>query len=68
MPDIKQNFFTNASPAPQQQMLQIAFSNDAKLRAKFGAWLYDNFDTLADEFKYYGRFLTLAEIEENPLQ
>lgn len=66
MLEIKQNFFTAAKPAPQQQMLQIAFSNDAKLRAKFGEWLYENFDILADEFKYYGRFLTLDEIN-NPL-
>lgn len=64
MPDIRQNFFTGA--APQQQMLQIAFVNDPKLRARFGEWLYDNFDILSDEFKYYGRFLSLDEIN-NPL-
>jgi hypothetical protein len=67
MLEIKHNFFTSAKPAPQQQMLQIAFSNDAKLRARFGEWLADNFDTLVDEYKTYGRFLTLKEIQENPL-
>lgn len=66
MLDFKQNFFTSAKPAPT--MPEVQFCNDPKFRASFGGWLADNFDALAAEYKKYGRFLTLAEIEENPLQ
>jgi hypothetical protein len=60
MIDFKPNFFTSAKPA--QQMLSIALTNDPGYRANFGAWLYQNFDELAREYKEYGRFLTLQEI------
>jgi hypothetical protein len=69
--DFKPNFFTgsaaNPAPVPQVQMLQIAFSNDPKFRADFGGWLYDNFSELAREYKTYGRFLPLSELN-NPLE
>jgi len=67
MIDFKPNFFSSAKPA-SESLLQIAFCNDPKFRASYGQWLYENFDDLAREYKTYGRFLTLAEIEENPLQ
>jgi len=61
--DIKPNFLVG-SAVPKQEMLQIAFCNDAKLRASFGQWLYDNFSDLVNEYKIHGRFLTLAETEK----
>ena len=67
--EIKPNFFTgNAQPAPVSLPL-IQFMNDPRYRAGYGAWLYDNFDSLVDEYKYYGRFLRLSEFQDtdNPL-
>ena len=60
--DIRQNFFTSAKPAPT--MPEIMFVNDAKYRASFGMWLYDNFFDLVSEYKTHGRFLTLDETEK----
>ena len=72
--DIVPNFFVGSGqaakpekPRPKYEMLQIAFTNDPKLRASFGAWLYEQFDTLVAEYKKYGRFRTLQELTENPL-
>jgi hypothetical protein len=64
--EFKPNFFTSAATKPAPTMAEVMFANDAKYRASFGMWLADNFDILADEYKYYGRFLSLHEIN-NPL-
>ena len=62
--DIRPNFFTKAATAPAPSMPQIMFANDAKYRAAFGGWLYENFDELAREYKKHGRFLSLHEITD----
>jgi hypothetical protein len=65
--DFKPNFFAgSATPAAKtaSAMLQISFVNDPKFRARVGAWLYENFDAFAAEYKRHGRFLTLAETEQ----
>lgn len=63
MLDFKQNFFGNAKPALEE----IQITNDSVLRANLGAWLYENFDELAREYKANGRFLSLQEILDSPL-
>ncbi len=62
--DIKPNFFTKAATAPAPSMSQIMFANDAKYRAAFGLWCYNNFSSLVDEYKKHGRFLSLHEITD----
>jgi hypothetical protein len=62
MLDFKQNFFTSAKPA--QTMPEIAWVNDPKYRRNYGMWLYENFDSLTHEYKTYGRFLSLHEIQD----
>jgi len=64
--EFKPNFFTSAATKPAPTMAEVMFANDAKYRASFGLWCYENFDILADGYKYYGRFLSLHEIN-NPL-
>jgi len=67
MLDLKQNFFTSAAPAPS--MPEIMWANDPLYRREYGSWLYENYETLIAEYKRYGRFLSLSEVEnlENPL-
>jgi len=64
--DFKTNFFTSAASKPAPTMPEIMWANDPRYRAAFGGWCYENFDILVDEYKYYGRFLSLHEIN-NPL-
>jgi hypothetical protein len=52
----------------QVTMPVIQFMNDPKYRAAYGRWLYDNFDSLVAEYNTHGRFLSLQEIESNPLE
>lgn len=66
MPDIKPNFFTG-SAVPKQEMLQIVVMNDVKFRAGYYDWLYKNFDLLVDEYDEHGRFLSLQELQDSPL-
>jgi len=56
-----------AKPAPVT-MPVIQWVNDPQYRASFGLWLHKNFDSLVNEFKTHGRFLTLQEIEASPLE
>ena len=56
MLDFKPNFFTTAKPAPT--MPEIQFCNDPKFRRDFGIWLYERFNSLTEEYKRHGRFLT----------
>ena len=71
--DIIPNFFVGSGqakvekPRPQYEMLQIAFANDPHLRRDFGLWLYERFDTLVAEYKTHGRFLSLQELHDSPL-
>ena len=65
--EFRPNFFTgNAKPAAS--LPEIQFTNDPKFRAIFGEWLSENFDTLTAEYQKHRRFLSLAEIEDSPLQ
>jgi hypothetical protein len=68
--DFKPNFFTGdgtkPAPVPTTQLLQIALVNDPKFRERFGMWLYDSYSELMEEYKTYGRFLSLKEIESSP--
>ncbi len=66
MPEIKENFF-RAKPEPVTMPL-IQWVNDPKYRRDFGLWCHENFDSLVNEYKQYGRFLTLKEIENNPIE
>ena len=69
MTDPKAPFFhkpTAAKPV-QVTMPLIQFMNDSKYRASFGEWLYQNYESLTAEYKKYGRFLTLQEIEDGIL-
>jgi len=66
--DIKANFFSKAATAPAPvTMPVIQFVNDPEYRRAFGTWLADNFNILAAEYKQYGRFLSLQEIQDSPL-
>jgi hypothetical protein len=66
--DIKPNFFSStAKPAPVT-MPVIQWVNDPKYRRDFGQWLYENFDTLISEYKTHGRFLSLQELQDSPLE
>ena len=62
--DIKPNFFSKTSAAPAVSMPVIQFVNDPKYREDFGFWLYENFDELVAEYKKYGRFLSLSELQD----
>jgi hypothetical protein len=64
--EIKENFF-RAKPEPVTTSL-IQWMNDPVYRAHFGMWCHQNFDALVDEYKTHGRFLTLKEIENNPIE
>ena len=63
--DPKAPFFYKpvATKAPPVTMPVIQFVNDPQYRVGFGMWLYERFNGLSDEYKKYGRFLTLQEIE-----
>ena len=63
--DIKANFFSKTSAAPAVSMPVIQFVADPKYREDFGMWLYENFDDLAREYKAYGRFLSLSELQDS---
>ena len=67
--DLKQNFFIGSGRAaktetPQVTMPLILWQNDPQFRHGFGRWLQDNFETLVQEYKQYGRFLSLKELDE----
>jgi hypothetical protein len=66
--EYKPNFFSKQAASAPSLASQIAWANDPKFRAEFGGWLYDNFSDLVAEYKKHGRFLTLQELSENPLE
>lgn len=68
MPNIVENFYKPAAakPAPVTMPL-IQWMNDPGYRRDYGMWLHQNFDLLANEYKIHGRFLTLRETQDFPL-
>jgi hypothetical protein len=62
--EVRPNFFTKAATAPAPTMAQVMFTNDPKYRRDYGMWLYERFNSLTDEYKLHGRFLTLSEIND----
>jgi hypothetical protein len=65
--EIKENFYKSAAK-PVVTLPVIQFLNDPEYRRDFGHWLYKNFDLLVDEYKTHGRFLTVKEIDNNPIE